>query len=204
MHVLLLSMPDAFEHTPTIGMCMPNGALASLAGNIDPHHEVAIADLVLVPGDVAATVERLYESESRALGAACGAIVTSPFTARRIEAFGVPPRRIRVVEPGVDRMPLARGHGEVPTILCVASLVARKGHDVLLRALARLEERPWRLVCVGAVGLDPTHEARVRELARSQDLASLHQELFDAIDEGRPRSAERAARAIAAVEARPP
>ena len=31
MHVLLLSMPDAFEHTPTIGMCMPNGALASLA-----------------------------------------------------------------------------------------------------------------------------------------------------------------------------
>ena len=49
MHVLLLSMPDAFEHTPTIGMCMPNGALASLAGNIDPHHHVAIADLVLVP-----------------------------------------------------------------------------------------------------------------------------------------------------------
>jgi hypothetical protein len=24
MHVLLLSMPDALEHTPTIGMCMPN------------------------------------------------------------------------------------------------------------------------------------------------------------------------------------
>ncbi|BCS31626.1 hypothetical protein TBR22_A08280 [Luteitalea sp. TBR-22] len=59
MHVLLLSMPDAFEHTPTIGMCMPNGALASLAGNIDAHHTVAIADLVLVPDDVAGTVERL-------------------------------------------------------------------------------------------------------------------------------------------------
>jgi radical SAM superfamily enzyme YgiQ (UPF0313 family) len=59
MHVLLLSMPDAFEHTPTIGMCMPNGALASLAGNIDAHHSVAIADLVLVPGAVLQTVERL-------------------------------------------------------------------------------------------------------------------------------------------------
>ena len=59
MHVLLLSMPDAFEHTPTIGMCMPNGALASLAGNIDAHHSTAIADLVLVPGAVVRTVERL-------------------------------------------------------------------------------------------------------------------------------------------------
>jgi radical SAM superfamily enzyme YgiQ (UPF0313 family) len=62
MHVLLLSMPDAFEHTPTIGMCMPNGALASLAGNIDAHHTVDIADLVLVPHDVAGTVERLVRA----------------------------------------------------------------------------------------------------------------------------------------------
>ncbi len=72
MHVLLLSMPDAFEHTPTIGMCMPNGALASLAGNIDPHHQVAIADLVLVPGDVAATVERLVrEHRPDVVGLSC-------------------------------------------------------------------------------------------------------------------------------------
>ena len=47
MRVLLFSMPDSFEHTPTIAMRMPNGALASLAGNVDPHHDVAIADLVL-------------------------------------------------------------------------------------------------------------------------------------------------------------
>ena len=37
MRVLLLSMPDAFEHMPPIAIRMPNGALASLAGNIDPH-----------------------------------------------------------------------------------------------------------------------------------------------------------------------
>ena len=72
MHVLLLSMPDAFEHTPTIGMCMPNGALASLAGNIDPHHTVAIADLVLVPGDVVGTVERLVrEQRPDVIGLSC-------------------------------------------------------------------------------------------------------------------------------------
>ncbi len=59
MRVLLLSMPDSFEHTPMLAMRMPNGALASLAGNVDPHHQVAIADLVLVQQAVVRTVERL-------------------------------------------------------------------------------------------------------------------------------------------------
>ncbi len=36
MNVLLLSMPDSFEHTATVTTRMPNGALASLAGNVDP------------------------------------------------------------------------------------------------------------------------------------------------------------------------
>ncbi len=50
--ILLLSMPDSFEHTPTLTIRMPNGALASLAGNVDPHHRVAVADLVLVQSSV--------------------------------------------------------------------------------------------------------------------------------------------------------
>ena len=52
MQILLLSMPDSSEHTPTVAIRMPNGALASLAGNLDPHHRVAIADLVLVQTSV--------------------------------------------------------------------------------------------------------------------------------------------------------
>jgi anaerobic magnesium-protoporphyrin IX monomethyl ester cyclase len=59
MRVLLFSMPDSFEHTPSLTMRMPNGALASLAGNVDAHHKVAIADLVLVQSRVKVTVERL-------------------------------------------------------------------------------------------------------------------------------------------------
>jgi len=59
MNVLLLSMPDSFEHMPTVAIRMPNGALASLAGNIDPHHHVAVADLVLVQSSVRATVEHM-------------------------------------------------------------------------------------------------------------------------------------------------
>src|SRR6267142_6148809 len=59
MNVLLLSMPDSFEHMPAVAIRMPNGALASLAGNIDPHHRVSIADLVLAQSSVRRTVEQL-------------------------------------------------------------------------------------------------------------------------------------------------
>jgi anaerobic magnesium-protoporphyrin IX monomethyl ester cyclase len=62
MNVLLLSMPDSFEHMAPVAVRMPNGALTSLAGNVDPHHHVAVADLVLAQGRVAATVDRLLAS----------------------------------------------------------------------------------------------------------------------------------------------
>ena len=62
MNILLLSMPDSFEHMPTVGIRMPNGALTSLAGNIDPHHKVAVADLILVPKRVRETVTQLVRS----------------------------------------------------------------------------------------------------------------------------------------------
>lgn len=62
MNILLLSMPDSFEHMPAIAIRMPNGALTSLAGNVDPHHNVAVADLILVQQRVRATVEHLVRT----------------------------------------------------------------------------------------------------------------------------------------------
>ena len=59
MNILLLSMPDSFEHMPAVAVRMPNGALTSLAGNVDPHHRVAVADLILVQRRSRETVTRL-------------------------------------------------------------------------------------------------------------------------------------------------
>src|SRR5688572_24183553 len=59
MNILLLSMPDSFEHMPALAIRMPNGALTSLAGNVNSHHRVAVADLILVQDRVRQTVERL-------------------------------------------------------------------------------------------------------------------------------------------------
>ncbi|HLI64688.1 MAG TPA: radical SAM protein [Terriglobales bacterium] len=64
MKILLLSMPDSFEHMPAVAVRMPNGALCSLAGNVDAHHQVAAADLILVQQKVRETVERLVREHS--------------------------------------------------------------------------------------------------------------------------------------------
>ena len=69
MNVLLLSMPDSFEHMPPVAIRMPNGALTSLAGNVDPHHRVAVADLILVQRRVRETVTRLvHEFDPEVVG----------------------------------------------------------------------------------------------------------------------------------------
>ncbi|MGH9310747.1 MAG: B12-binding domain-containing radical SAM protein [Vicinamibacterales bacterium] len=86
MNVLLLSMPDSFEHTAPVAMRMPNGALGSLAGNLDPHHHVAIADLILVQRSVPATVERLVkELQPDVVG--LSVMTFQRNTARRIARF---------------------------------------------------------------------------------------------------------------------
>jgi radical SAM superfamily enzyme YgiQ (UPF0313 family) len=54
-------MPDSFEHMPTVAVRMPNGALSSLAGNLDEKHRVAVADLVLCQSSVRDTVTRLVD-----------------------------------------------------------------------------------------------------------------------------------------------
>jgi anaerobic magnesium-protoporphyrin IX monomethyl ester cyclase len=59
MNILLLSMPDSFEHMPSLVIRMPNGALTSLAGNVDPHHKVSVADLILAQRTVRETLRRL-------------------------------------------------------------------------------------------------------------------------------------------------
>ena len=94
MRVLLLSMPDSFEHTPALTMRMPNGALASLAGNAGPGHEVAVADLILVQDRVVPTVERLMREH------APDVVGLSVMTFQRKTALRLV-RLIRAMRPGV-------------------------------------------------------------------------------------------------------
>jgi len=98
---------------------------------------------------------RLFQSrEIAALACARHIVTTSAATARLLAVdYGVAQENISVVRPGTDRAALARGRrgsddGAV-ALLAVGAVVPRKGYDLLVAALARLEHLPWRLTIVG-------------------------------------------------------
>lgn len=113
----------------------------------------------------------LIESERQALQAARGVVVTSPRTVAAVESFGIDRARIAVVEPGTGEAPPAAGSGGPGLqLLCVASVVPRKGHDTLIEALASLTSLPWHLTCVGSLDRDRTWTARLRQQVAARRL----------------------------------
>src|SRR4029078_7918928 len=146
MRILLLSMPDAFEHTPTVAIRMPNGGLASLAGNVDPHHEVAIADLVLVQATVKQTVERLIASHAPDV-VGLSVMTFQRVTARRIINLVRQCRpSARIVVGGYD--PSRAPEEWTDPALGVDAIVRGEG-DITFRELLRAWER----------GVAPVHVA---------------------------------------------
>lgn len=98
-------------------------------------------------------------------------VATSALTARGLPALGADPDRVGVVEPGTDPAARAQGSGGAAVrLLAVGSLIPRKGHDVLLRALARLTDLEWTLRIAGPEA-DPVHAAGLRALAEELGLA---------------------------------
>ena len=147
------------------------------------HHPLA-----LETGLDEAQRRQLYASERAALRQVRQVIVTSPSTARAlVDDYAVAPERCVVVLPGTDPAPLSSGSNGVELVLlCVSSLTPRKGHAVLLRALAQLKDRPWRLRCAGGAH-DPLTAAELRTLAASlglteriEWLGELHSAALDA------------------------
>lgn len=111
------------------------------------------------------TRARLQASEHEALAPMIGIITTSHHTAAGLADYGVTAQRVRVAEPGVEPAPLAAGsEGDEVVLLCVASLTPRKGHAVLLEALARLADLPWRLLCAGSDRRDATCAQELRRI----------------------------------------
>jgi glycosyltransferase involved in cell wall biosynthesis len=109
--------------------------------------------------------ERLRASERTALAWCQRVIVTSPLTARTVVAeFDVPAERVTVAVPGVDPAPVASESAtRRPHLLCVGTLTPRKGHRLLLEALAGLLDLDWTLACVGSAERDPATAAQIRE-----------------------------------------
>ncbi len=176
------SMDRALAALPDGARVVIDGlAMGGLPEVVAPHADrLAIIALVHHPladetGLDEASRRQLFDSESRALALARRIIVTSPWTARGLDRFGVAASRLTVVEPGVAPAPLAASALDLESpgprrLLCVATLIPRKGHDVLLAALSGLKARDWTLEVVGSHARDPDHAARLFAAARHHGL----------------------------------
>ena len=132
---------------------------------------------------------RLHARERDNLVRAAHVVVNSPHTAATlVRDYNVARAKISVALPGVDRPAGPPAPQTPPLILSVGIRHPRKGHDVLLKALARIADLDWNAVIVGsdyhadhaaeldalrnALGLD----ARVRfaGLVPAEELARLY------------------------------
>jgi glycosyltransferase involved in cell wall biosynthesis len=113
-----------------------------------------------------AAAERLMRREAVALQRFRGVVCPSARTGAAVAAYGIPPDRIVVIPPGTatpDRPSRSR-RGAVRSFLCVASVIPRKGHRVLVAALARLRDLDWQMLCIGSLDRDPRTSRSIRQL----------------------------------------
>jgi len=136
---------SAFELAlPAMSGLQARGALALI------HHPTA-----LEPGTPEARRNQLKQLETTLLPNFRGVIAASTPIAQRLSSeFGVLASRIHVLVPGTDPQPQVRIDAHAPfgapcTILSLGTLTYRKGHDVLLRALALLPDLNWHLILAG-------------------------------------------------------
>lgn len=180
-----LRLGDSFPHPDAQDMADALAQLSALPrdcpalvdglayGALDPEGVARLAapmvalvhhPLALEPGLSAAQAADMASRERANLGRARHIVVTSGHIAGLLrEAYGVAPERISVARPGFVA-PRANAMPDVPPlILSVGLLARRKGHDVLLRALARIADLDWRAVIVGRLH-EPETVAELRGL----------------------------------------
>lgn len=144
--------------------------------------DIASGELVLVDSLVASWAPQAFRSRApgvvplvhlifgvageRELLADAGAVVaTSEWTRRRLVRERVDPRRVHIAVPGVERARLRTGTPSGSRLVCVATLVPDKGHDVLVAALAELIDLDWTCTLVGSLDRDPEYVERLRKRA---------------------------------------
>lgn len=105
----------------------------------------------------------LFRLERDALAHMRHVIVPSRSSMQGVMDLSVPANRICIANPGTDPAEPATGSGgaDGPRILCVATLTPRKGHLLLIEALARLKHLSWSLVLVGSDARHPGQAAAI-------------------------------------------
>ena len=116
------------------------------------HHHPLGLETGIAPEQGAA----LLASEKAATAFARHVIVTSQTTAEKLAELGfAPPPPVTVAIPGITDGPRSAGSGGGGfEVIAVATVMPRKGYDILVAALARLRHEPWGCTIVGGLDRD--------------------------------------------------
>ncbi|GAC1341374.1 MAG: hypothetical protein NVSMB18_13360 [Acetobacteraceae bacterium] len=167
-------LPGQDPHFPTgarpviDGMLLPRlqhraEALAAADAVVLIHHIAAAAGRDQGAREAVLAVERATLPRFRTV------IATSTPVAERLQSeFGVP---ARVLLPGAHDLPRNPASPAPPVVLAVGVLTRRKGHDLLLRAMAGLIDLDWRLLIAGDAGREPQHAAELAAMIEELGLA---------------------------------
>ncbi|MGW6201295.1 glycosyltransferase family 4 protein [Kribbella sp. NPDC055110] len=168
---------------------LPDAAARSAAGAALAR--VPNGELVLVDGLLASVLPEVLEPEAdrlrlvvllhmprdearevAALSAASAIVATSDWTRQwLLDHYSLPENRMYVVRPGVDVADLASGSVSGGRLLCVGALTPTKGPDLLLEALAMVDDPAWRCVFVGSMDLDVEFVDGLQRQAKDLGLA---------------------------------
>jgi glycosyltransferase involved in cell wall biosynthesis len=152
----LAGLAHVLAGLPDEALVLVDGLVASAASVVLPTASARLRTVVLVHMPLGPDA-----GEEAVLSGATAVVTTSRSTRARLrEWYGL--SRVQVCEPGADAAPLLVGRG-AGSLLCVATVHRGKGHDVLLEALAEVDDQPWTLTCVGSLEADPIHVTRLQQ-----------------------------------------
>ncbi|MHB2267355.1 glycosyltransferase family 4 protein [Aliihoeflea sp. PC F10.4] len=190
--VEIVSLPGTYPHTDADTLAKANAAFAALPDNalvlvdglafarlpdVARRHSrrLRLAALVHHPladeGNLSEEIAHDFKTdEIAALENARAVICTSETTGRRLmDAYGVSSTQLHIAPPGTERKSLLTDNRQRNRLLCVASIVQRKGHDVLIEAFALLKNHDWTARFVGP-SRDDLWRARLDQQIASRGL----------------------------------
>jgi glycosyltransferase involved in cell wall biosynthesis len=161
-------------------LVLVDGLIASAAAAVMSVHARRLRLVVLIHMPLGAafahpvadgTLHAMHAGEAAALHAAAQVITTSAWTRDRVlDWYRLPPERVHVAVPGTDEAALVAGTETGRQLLCIATVSALKGHDLLLRSLASISQLPWQCSCVGSTDRDPRFVDELRTMTQAHEL----------------------------------
>jgi glycosyltransferase involved in cell wall biosynthesis len=151
-----IGLTDVLARIPDGGLVLLDGLVASAA----PEVVIPEADrlrLVVLLHMPLGQASRQGRPRERAVLSTVAAVVTTSHWTRAwvVDHYGISDSRVHVAAPGTDPAGVATGTTSGGELLAVGAVTPGKGYDVLLDALALLEDLPWLCTCVGSLDLDP-------------------------------------------------